>query len=414
MDKTESFAKEEPPNLGFKYYTENYQSQKNKIGFDIIDVFSGYKDKILNEKYLNAIASSYKELVTLEEIGQTKTKNQILALRITNQKINDNQKISVLVNCAIHANEVITTDHCYDVIYNLLTNKKLIEKYLDKLVVWVIPIANPDGAEAFWNISHLQGRKNLTQNNMKGVDLNRNFPFHWGKTGGEYSSNKIDSPYYQGPMEASEPETQSLLRLIEKERFAASISYHAFANSLLFPYSVEGFLNPSPDLAEIVGKKIAKNVKTTHPSKQFYLKKNLYPIDGVDQDFYYYNYGTLAYVLESSHLNPDYKYVPKIVDSFRIVWIRLLDELVSGEKILLRIQDETGMPLYAKLNVKSLTYFQGEVRYNHPTKGIFYLYYVPSLKGEIQIESEGYEQKTIKVRPKSNWEIETVTLRKIN
>jgi hypothetical protein len=413
MDNSQGFLKEEPSNLGFKFYAENYQAQIKKINFELGDLVSGYKDNVLNEKYLHAVASSYPDLATRFQIGTTKAKNRITALRLSDPSQGEKDKISLLFTCAIHANEVITTDHCYDIIYTILKDPKEKSNYLKNINVWVIPIANPDGSEAFWQVSHLLGRKNSTANSPLGVDLNRNFPFHWGKTGGEYSSNKSDSPYYQGPVEASEPETQALMRLSEENRFAAAISYHAFANSLLFPYSVEGFLNPNPDLAEIMGKKISKNVKSTHPQKNFYLKKNLYPIDGVDQDYYYYKHGTLAYILESSHFNPDYKYVPKILDSFRSVWIRLIEEIVSGEKLILKIQNEKGSPILARVTVKAQTYFEGEARTNNPISGIFYMYYHPALKGEIQIEAEGYLPTTIQTKPKRDWTPEIITLKKI-
>jgi hypothetical protein len=414
MEKENSGAKEEILALGFKYYAENFQLQNNKTAFELSDMILGYKDRFLNEKYLTSLSEKFSDLATKEVIGETNSKNQILALRLTNRKKSDDQKLPILLKCAIHANEVITTDHCYDVIYTILTNKKMIERYLDKLIIWVIPIANPDGSDAFWNISHLQGRKNRFENNFKGVDLNRNFPIHWGKTGGEYSSNKIESPYYQGEMEASEAETQAFITLMGKERFVASISYHAFANALLYPYSIEGFLNPSPDLSEVVGKKITKNIRSTHPTKPFLLKKNLYPIDGVDQDYYYYSYGTLAYVLESSHLNPDYKYVPKILDSLRMVWIRLFDEIAFGEKIFIKVINSEGVPLPAKIRIKSITYFQGEARTNHPKTGIFYSYFVPALDGELEIESEGYQLKTIKIDSTNKWEIQNVVLRMLD
>lgn len=414
IDRTLLLAKEETAALGFKFYGENYQSQLNKTAFEVSDILSGYKDQILNERYLTQLSVNHSEIAEKQIIGTTQSKNAIFALRLTNKNVSDNGKVSVLLHCSIHANEVITTEHCYDVIYTLVTNKKFKESYLDRLIVWIIPIANPDGSDAFWNVSHLQGRKNGIVNNLKGVDLNRNFPIHWGKTGGEYSSNKMDSPYFQGPAEGSELETRALISLMEKERFVASISYHAFANALLYPYSVEGFLNPSPDLAEIVGKKLSKKTRSTHPTKTFSLKKNLYPIDGVDQDFFYFRYGTLAYVLESSHFNPEYKYVPKILDSLRNVWIQMLDEIVFGEKILIRVLNDEGVPLSAKIQIKGLSFFQGEVRTNHPKTGLFYTYYVPSLGNEITIESDGYESKIVKIKPSSKWEIQNVTMKRLD
>jgi hypothetical protein len=415
MDKTNLPLKEETGNFGFKFFAENYNYQMNKSVFDLSDLRLGYKDNLLNQKYLSAITNAYRDKVTLHTIGNSQSGLPILALKITNDlSSRANQtgvKLSVLFSCALHANEVTTTDHCYDIIYTLLSNKEL-DPYLQNLDIWVIPISNPDGSSAFWNLSHLNGRKNLIQNNNKGVDLNRNFPFHWGKSGSEYSSDKSDSPYYRGKEEASEPETRSLMRFFSEQKVIASISYHAFANALLYPYSVEGYINPQPDIAEQIGKKMVSMAKNAHPTKRFQLRKNIYPIDGVDQDYYFNQYGTLAYILESSHFNPEYSSIPMIMDAYRGVWTKLLEEISMGEKIIFKIQSETGSPIEAKVELNTHKYFHVEPRKSHPKTGIFYHHTIVRSKGIAVIEADGYEKKEIPFKSKSTWIPETIILQR--
>jgi hypothetical protein len=87
-----------------------------------------------------------------------------------------------------------------------------------------IPYLNPDGRELAETIQPLR-RKNLNQNwtgnirdsnyctsDSSGVDLNRNFPFEWGKSDG--SSNKPCSSSTRGAKANSEVETNAIVNYI--------------------------------------------------------------------------------------------------------------------------------------------------------------------------------------------------------
>ena len=63
--------------------------------------------------------------------------------------------------------------------------------------LWVVPAYNPDGLA--------RG----TRRNAHGVDLNRNYPYHWAPLTGSY---------YSGPEPASEPETRAMMRFLAKVR----------------------------------------------------------------------------------------------------------------------------------------------------------------------------------------------------
>ena len=71
--------------------------------------------------------------------------------------------------------------------------------------LWVIPNLNPDGVAA-----HARG-------NARGVDLNRNFPWHWRQLGGQF---------YSGPSALSEPESRAAQRFIVQRRPRITIWFH--------------------------------------------------------------------------------------------------------------------------------------------------------------------------------------------
>jgi hypothetical protein len=71
--------------------------------------------------------------------------------------------------------------------------------------LWVVPRLNPDGA--------LRG----TRQNAHGVDLNRNFPWHW---------QRITGYYYSGPRPASEPETRAAIRFLNNVDPDYVVNFH--------------------------------------------------------------------------------------------------------------------------------------------------------------------------------------------
>lgn len=89
----------------------------------------------------------------------------------------------------------------------------------------ILPVLNPDGQLKNQRI------------NANGVDLNRNWPTK------DWVQENQDTPYYNGPSPASEPETQVLLNILEKYQPKKIISIHS-------PYKVLNIDGPARPLAE--------------------------------------------------------------------------------------------------------------------------------------------------------------------
>src|SRR6185369_11192115 len=71
--------------------------------------------------------------------------------------------------------------------------------------LWLLPVVNPDGLARH------------TRKNAHGVDLNRNYPYHW---------RDLDGSYESGPGPASEPETRALMAFFDEVRPRRVVSFH--------------------------------------------------------------------------------------------------------------------------------------------------------------------------------------------
>lgn len=402
----------------FKYYDSSYEKRLSTGYENLESIQSGYKDELLNEIYLRGIASEFSDRVELHSLGKSRLGRKIYALKILPSSKNI-LNASVLFLGAIHSNELISTEHVYDVIYQILKYPKKYSSRLKNLSIWCVPIMNPDGMNFFWNKSIMMGRKNgflsdkmLSSHLYRGVDLNRNFPFKWNSGQKKASSGNIESVFYRGDSFASEPETKAMIQLAKKERFIFSFSFHSHATAILFPYTIEETKNPSDEYPKFLGEKILEKSKSYRTDREYSLKKNLYPVDGTDQDFYYNEFGTNSFIIESSHHNPIYSVTKTVLGGFRNSWILLLDEFYDGEKIILQILDETKKPISAKIEFDGIDFYEGEKFTSKKSDGIFMKFFKEKTKLNFKIEAKNFKSEQIELESSSDIKLNPIILKK--
>lgn len=403
-----------PKNPAFRYYDTTYRSRYMKGFNKLEDILSGYKDYKLNQIYLRGLAEKFPDLVSYYEMGKTHGGRVIPAIRITKPNFLE-EKPSVLFNCSHHSNEVISVEHCYSIIYNLLKYQRKYNRYLDNFVLWFVPIVNPDGSYLFWYKSIAMGRKNgflFDDQNVddpnRGVDLNRNYPFKWNSGHPTASSSKREHPFFRGLAPASEPETQAMIFLAETERFLLSLSFHTYATRILYPYTIEGLLNPSPDLAKEIAHRMAAVTLSYNPNKKYEAVKNIYAVDGTDQDYYYFKYGTIALLVESSHRNIPYENVKPIMNGFIPAWEEFLNFYLEGYKLILKIVNEENEPLECPISVEEFIYYEGESFTNNPKTGYYHKLFPDNNEYTIKVTCKDYQTEVFRFRPKK--EISTLEL----
>lgn len=71
-----------------------------------------------------------------------------------------------------------------------------------------------------------------------GVDLNRNYDFHFGENNSGSSSNECAEDY-RGTAAFSEPETLAIKSFLDQHNIKIAFNYHSFGNVLITPFNFD-------------------------------------------------------------------------------------------------------------------------------------------------------------------------------
>lgn len=211
----------------------------------------------------------------------------IYYVKISDNADTDEIEPRVLYSAHIHAREAITSMQLLYYMWYMLEQYALnpeIKYLIDNSEMYFVPVLNPDGFKRNQTNNpngggmHRKNMRNVGSTNP-GVDLNRNFDIYWNTTGVSANTN---NDTYPGPSAASEPETQAYKWLADHCDFSASLTHHAYANQLLFPFGYDYV--PTPDsaffqdfTAEMVSVNGFENTQSV----------NLYPASGDTDDWLY-------------------------------------------------------------------------------------------------------------------------------
>ncbi|KAF5269909.1 hypothetical protein FQR65_LT05708 [Abscondita terminalis] len=190
------------------------------------------------QEYLIKLSINYGDIVSVENYGLSYENRNLTLIKISTGALG--KRPLIFLDAGMHAREWLAPSQALYIIQQLVENhhnRRLIEN-----IDWiVIPVVNPDGYE-YTHTTDRQWRKTRSKGTyFNGVDLNRNFGFHWSNTNIEESSI-----FYPGPEPFSEPEARALRDVISK--YAQSIklylSLHSAAQSFLYPW---GFTSKPPE-----------------------------------------------------------------------------------------------------------------------------------------------------------------------
>ncbi len=288
----------------------------------------------------------------------------------------------MLLNGAHHGDEPLSSEIVMDAIETLLSrgdSDPRVKRYLAELAIWCVPMVNPDGFATFMT-DFGAGRKNGRETGptgahkplpAKGVDLNRNYPFGWATLKERGGRSDPDHRFYRGPEPGSEPEVRAMVTLSDREHFVASISYHIGTVALLAPYTNDLVESPAPNEAWIVAEDIVRKMPK-NPDKPLHVRKNLYPVDGVDQDHHRAAHGTLALLWEATSRSWETAYLKdRTVENMRPSWGLLFDRYLDGPSVEGHVRDAAGKPVSAEVSVAEVHTRSGESWRSRCTDGFF-------------------------------------------
>jgi hypothetical protein len=259
---------------------------------------------------LDSLAAAQPNQVAVSNYGKSVQGRPLLLVKISDDVRIDKHEPEVLFSCAQHAREHITVEMCLHIVRRLAQGygtDPAITRLLKSREIWVMPMANPDGAEydvstglfAMWR----KNRQPTPENSQVGTDLNRNWGDEWGCCDG--SSPNPASETYHGAAPFSAPETAQLRDWVNSrviagvQQITAHIDFHSFSELLLWPYGFTandtgpGLTNSAAAAFRKLGEQMAAtNGYTPEQSSQLYIN------DGSIGDWMWAQHHIWSYTLE--------------------------------------------------------------------------------------------------------------------
>jgi hypothetical protein len=257
----------------------------------------GYRnyDQLLTR--MKELQAKHPEFVRLVDIGDSWEKTQGIAQReIWALHINTggDDKPNVTIAGCHHAREIVTPDLTLKMAEDLVNSygqDAEVTALVESRDLWIIPLVNPDahvhavtGADRRKNANNVTGGKRRV-----GVDLNRNYDIAWGTVG---DSGNPESDTFRGAKPFSEPETQAIRDQLTRHKPVVYLTFHSYANSVMWPWDHQSAPPPDPRLAQL-GTQLGKlSGYKAYQGAQMYLNS------GDDVDWAFAKLGSLAYTVE--------------------------------------------------------------------------------------------------------------------
>ncbi|KAK3931849.1 Zinc carboxypeptidase A 1 [Frankliniella fusca] len=204
----------------------------------------------------------------------------------------------VMVEAGIHAREWIAHAAATYFIDRILGSDK--NDIVRRFEWHVFPCVNPDGYVYTWK-NNRSWRKTRSPQWLifKGVDPNRNWPYHWKDEG---TNTVVYSEHYAGPAAASEPETRNLMAYVDAlaPRMRLYLALHAYGQMLMYPWSYTKATTKRDTEMDEIAKKAVEAIKKKSGTEYLHgsIANTIYTATGSTIDYVYSKCVPYAYVFE--------------------------------------------------------------------------------------------------------------------
>ncbi len=192
---------------------------------------------------IRELEERYPNIVETTVIGQSLDGRDIYAVKL------GRGSTEVFFNASSHAREHMTTnvlmkmmdEYAYAYANGNSIDGYNVQRTLNRTSIWFVPMWNPDGVTLVQdgpggiNSSSLaneavrinNGSTNFTswKANVRGVDINRQFPALWDTISGD--PGRPSESHYKGPNPLSEPEARAVYDFVLTRDFKTALSYHS-------------------------------------------------------------------------------------------------------------------------------------------------------------------------------------------
>ena len=342
---------------------------------------------------MNFYADNFPEICELVDLGPSGTgDHSLLALKISDHLTTEEDEPEFLYTSSMHGDELAGYGMTLQLIHELLTgygSDQELTDLVDDLVIWINPLANPDGTFAGGDHTVSGSQRYYVTTS---TDPNRSFP----------DPESGDDPSSGGWA----PETQLMIDLAEAESFTMAANFHGGAEVVNYPWDLTYTRHADDTWYQLVSREYADNAQDASPSGYLTDQNNgitngadWYVVNGGRQDFMNYYHGCREVTIEVSGV--------KLIGSDELVdhwnWNRqaMLDFMKQARYGIAGVvtNADTGDPVPATIKVIGLD--DETLRtwaYTDPDVGDFHR---PIEEGtwDIEISAPGYETAVVEQVP---------------
>ena len=354
---------------------------------------------------MQAFSDSFPEICKLHHLGILNSGREILILQISNNVGQKENEPSFLYTSSMHGDELagyILSLRLVDYILSGYGNNPRLTNLVNKIDIWINPLANPDGAYAGGN----QDVWSATRYNANWVDLNRNYP------------DPQEGPHPDG--NAYQTETNIFLGLADTVNFTISANMHGGTELVNYPWDTWSTLTADDNWWQYVSTEYADSCQTNSGNGYFNSQNNgitngndWYEVDGGRQDYMNYFRYCREFTLElSDDKTPNPNDLPELWDANYPSLLNYIEQSLFGLRGIVT-DSITGNPLNAKIEISNHDIDSSHVYSNLPIGN--YHRYLYQGNYDVTFSKSGYYPKTINTTILNNTStIEDLQLAPIN